>query len=245
MPPQSGCHLDGTGVFGRTLKFCPRLSSFSHDDLVLERSECRRFFLACCQHRDHVCHRHPLIFTDGSCLNNGTPAARAGYGVAIGQYEWDQHAIPADSSSKRTNNKAELAAASVGLMIAREDLRESLRLGISEVHDRQLIIACDSEHVVKGMTEWLPKWKRNNFKTSRGTTVENAEEFRGLDRIVTECENEGITVGFWRVPHEYNTLADMLAREAAAKDRVQQEDVVGGVTREKIRERLRHHTQCG
>jgi ribonuclease HI len=56
-----------------------------------------------------------------------------------------------DNFPLRSNQRAELCAARLGVeLLARTRVK-----GKAEAW----IIATDSEYVVKGMTEWLPKWK--------------------------------------------------------------------------------------
>lgn len=43
----------------------------------------------------------------------------------------------------------------------------------------------------------------------------NLDLFRRLDDAITEQEANGIEIGFWHIPREYNTLADGLAKQAA------------------------------
>ncbi|KAJ5029793.1 hypothetical protein J3E73DRAFT_379654 [Bipolaris maydis] len=80
------------------------------------------------------------------------------------------------------------------------------------------IVATDSEYVVKGMTEWLPKWKSNNWRTAKGTTPANLDLFLALDSVVTTLESENLTIGFWYIPREHNKIADRLAKAAASFD---------------------------
>ena len=58
-----------------------------------------------------------------------------------------------DPGQKRSSQRAELLAAIVGVKMAYP------QHGRSEEEKQSLIIATDSEYVVKGMTEWFPEWK--------------------------------------------------------------------------------------
>jgi ribonuclease HI len=99
-------------------------------------------------------------------LGNGYGGARSGLGVALGNNT--QFAIPVDydidSMDLRTSQRAELLAAIYGL-------RELDDFAISKSHYERRngwkgdletstwIIASDSQYVVRGMTEWYPKWR--------------------------------------------------------------------------------------
>jgi len=46
----------------------------------------------------------------------------------------------------------------------------------------------DSEYVKKGITEWLPAWKRRQWKTVDRKPVKNAELWRRLDELAARHE---------------------------------------------------------
>jgi ribonuclease HI len=172
----------GTGAQDRKLVFCPTIEDWSIPELVQECPHCHAFLLYCCacqsQDRPLPCHHFRIVFTDGACTNNGRPEARAGAGVAYtsthcpgGHFE-----VPItnseDNSTLRSNQRAELLAAKLGLEIL--DMAAKLNSDESSGvpgDGSAWIIATDSEYVVKGMTEWLPAWKvcpncvRKIFKT--------------------------------------------------------------------------------
>jgi ribonuclease HI len=81
-----------------------------------------------------------------------------------------------------------------------------------------VVIKADSEYLVKGMTEWVFKWEKNGYRTSRGTPVANATFFKKLDNLVNELNKLNVEVRFWHVPREYNKQADMLANMALEND---------------------------
>ncbi|KAL8860579.1 MAG: hypothetical protein Q9178_002932 [Gyalolechia marmorata] len=177
------------------------------------------------------CHHFRLVFTDGACRNNGQSGATAGIGVAMGETELSQQAIPItavlDPGQKRTSQRAELLAALSGLrqLIDVDELnateetmekeRKMRRKLAPTAGEKSWIIATDSEYVVKGMTEWLPAWKNNNLRTNRNTKPANLDLFLRLDDAVAVEETKGVKIGFWHVPREYNAIADRLAKEAA------------------------------
>ena len=87
--------------------------------------------------------REVLIYIDGACSNNGTPNARAGFGVKWGPTQHLSGRL--EGGDPETSNRAELRAAIVAL---------SLRYWNGEGFDK-VILACDSEYVVKGISEWV------------------------------------------------------------------------------------------
>lgn len=175
-------HQGGQEVVDRKLKLCLKLQKFEIEDLILTCGICGHFFLYCCpcsredpQLHERPCHHLHLVFTDGACSNNGRPNATAGAGIAYGSEPGSQHDIPitetSDSGQRRTSQRAELWAATYGLAFVKKAARRSERLKTKEERatnpDGQsedlIIIATDSEYVVKGMTQWLPTWKVSNF----------------------------------------------------------------------------------
>lgn len=76
-----------------------------------------------------------------------------------------------------------------------------------------LVIKSDCEYIVKGVTEWMPKWKANDWKTCRGQPVANQDLWRLIDTWLVYLE-ETISVQFWLVTAAENTVARWLANTA-------------------------------
>ncbi|MCJ1454229.1 hypothetical protein MMC28_004581 [Mycoblastus sanguinarius] len=148
-----------------------------------------------------------FIAVDGACRGNGTPKAQSAIGVYFGKQS--QHNVSlALHDPEATNQKAELMSCLMALTIA-YGFKMSGIIGLS-----QIIIKSDSEYVVKGMTDWMIKWKKNGFKNARGSPVQNALSFKEIDQKVTEMNEIGIQVLFWHVPRTRNQEADRLANAA-------------------------------
>ncbi|KAF8550769.1 hypothetical protein OG21DRAFT_1513628 [Imleria badia] len=80
----------------------------------------------------------------------------------------------------------------------------------------EVVITTDSEYVVKGMTEWLPNWKRNGLRKADGKRPSNLDLFCKLDAEVEERERRrGCSVKFWHIARTYNSIADKLAKDGA------------------------------
>jgi len=102
------------------------------------------------------------IYTDGACRGNPGPG---GWGVILSRGR--QYKELHGGEAKTTNNRMELTAAIKAL--------EALK------HPLPVILYTDSEYVVKGMTQWLPKWKAKGWRKSDGKPVENADLWKTLD----------------------------------------------------------------
>ena len=68
-----------------------------------------------------------------------------------------------------TNNRMELTAVIRGLLHLEDPC--------------EVTVVSDSEYVIKGLTEWMPGWKRRDWKNSRKKPVLNADLWRILDRL--------------------------------------------------------------
>lgn len=156
------------GVFGRRLRLCSRVQLFETKDLILSCPDCHQFLLYCCpcskrQIKPVPCHHFHLVFTDGACRNTGQVGATAGIGIAYGTDEESQYILPItneiDLFSRRTSQRAELLAALEGINLFGWDDHPPPKQDHNSGANRTLIIATDSEYVVKGMTDWLPRWK--------------------------------------------------------------------------------------
>jgi len=149
-----------------------------------------------------------LIFVDGSSLGNGSPAARAGYGVVYAPVEWT-HPISGrleQDGNPQTNNRAELRAALAAL-----GLRPWIEEGFTKI-----VLACDSQYVVRGISEWILVWGRNEWRASNGVSVVNQDLWWKLQAKLRDLEEEGILVQFWWIPRGLNE-ADEYAKSGAVR----------------------------
>ncbi|EPS45121.1 hypothetical protein H072_892 [Dactylellina haptotyla CBS 200.50] len=166
--------------------------------------------------------------------------SRAGVGVAFGAD--DEHQVSkaftsldfGGVDSKRTSQIAELRAAleaintinrfyddyRPGTETAPGSLkRKKLHQHLDDREPMNWIIAMDSEYVVRGVTEWLPKWRENGFVNSQGTTPANLNLFLHLDAAISSVEDgRKIQVFFWKIPRDSDSIADKLAKAAAQLD---------------------------
>lgn len=133
------------------------------------------------------------IFTDGACRGNPGPG---GWGVVLrsGKAEKSLHGGEPDT----TNNRMELTAAIEGLRALKRPC--------------QVVVTTDSQYVRKGITEWLPNWKRNGWKTSARKPVKNDDLWKALDHEVERHQ----VAWHWvkgHSGHPENERADQLANQ--------------------------------
>lgn len=173
-------------VYDRKLTFCPSTEDLSVDELIKECPECNQFVLLCCpcnqrqfrlppsRRPSKPCHHFRIVFTDGACIDNGRPQAKAGAGVAVGSIDAAQLSIPITDSEDifpvRSNQRAELYAAIAGLKYLADLDRSNTKEPSRQLKEdpEAWIIASDSEYVVKGMTEWLPTWRVYSDYSNKG-----------------------------------------------------------------------------
>ena len=152
-----------------------------------------------------------LLFTAGACVNGGRDDARARWAITVGPQRVIKGKLaspgPEHSNNRRawqTSNHAELWAVIVALQ---------LRVWKGEGFDT-VVIATDSEYVVRGYSEWLPVWKQRKWRTARGSDVTNKDMWQELEKVVQKVASHGAQVLFWQIPRASNE-AYRYAQEAA------------------------------
>jgi ribonuclease HI len=134
-----------------------------------------------------------VIHTDGACSGNPGPG---GWGAIIRKGEKITEMKGGEVST--TNNRMELFAAISAL--------ESLPDGTpAELHT-------DSEYLRNGITQWLPKWKENGWRTSDKKPVKNIDLWQRLEAAAHRHHVEWHWVR-GHFGHDENERADELARE--------------------------------
>ncbi|OPJ60834.1 ribonuclease H family protein [Clostridium chromiireducens] len=79
---------------------------------------------------------------------------------------------------------------------------------------KKIRIITDSQYVRKGLTEWLPIWKLNDFKTINGESAKNIDKWLNFDKV---CGEKYIEFQWVKAHsnHFENSLCDMYARDTA------------------------------
>jgi ribonuclease HI len=139
-----------------------------------------------------------FIYTDGACSGNPGPG---GWGAVL-EYGDKQKCI-SGFVANTTNNRMELAAAIESLRVLKKPVDVKLHT--------------DSKYVQQGITNWIIKWKRNNWQTSAKKPVKNLDLWQDLDEL---CGIHNVE-WCWVKGHagvKGNELADTLAREAVEEN---------------------------
>lgn len=82
---------------------------------------------------------------------------------------------------------------------------------------RTVVIASDSEYLVKGASEWVRKWADNQWKTSGGKNVANRDLWEMLLGEAERYDEEGLAIELWRIERHMNKITDAAAKKAALK----------------------------
>jgi ribonuclease HI len=134
------------------------------------------------------------IFADGACSGNPGPG---GWG-AILKYGANVKEI-SGGERETTNNRMEMTAVIEALRLIKRPCR--------------VRVVTDSNYVVKGMSEWVPRWVRKNWLTSGRKPVLNRDLW---ETLITLSRPHEIAWEWTRghVGHKENERCDQLAREA-------------------------------
>lgn len=141
------------------------------------------------------------IHTDGACDGNPGPggwAALLRYGDRVREITGGEPAT--------TNNRMELRAAISALMALKEP--------------SEITLFTDSEYLRLGITEWLPRWRANNWRTVDRKPVKNDDLWRQLH----EAASQHRVTWRWLQGHMgqiENEQCDQLARAEVVKIRGQ------------------------
>ena len=134
------------------------------------------------------------IYTDGSYKG----ASRCGGYAAVmvcGPYQQIVYGAEANT----TNNRMELSA---------------VLCALNRLNTRcKVTVISDSEYVVKGMTQYIGNWVRNNWRNANRVLIMNQDLWR---QIYEHCQYHSIT-GHWVKGHandETNNLCDWFAQNA-------------------------------
>jgi ribonuclease HI len=144
------------------------------------------------------------LFTDGACSGNPGPG---GWAYILKHPASGKVVEASGGESDSTNNRMELQAVISGL--------EALK------RRTDVEIITDSQYVAKGCQEWLPGWKKNNWRRREGKQLKplkNEEHWRKLDELLARHQVR-FTVVRGHTGHVENERCDELAVAASQEFR--------------------------
>ncbi|KAL6924026.1 hypothetical protein FSST1_001300 [Fusarium sambucinum] len=157
-----------------------------------------------------------LLYTDGSCINNGQTDARGGWCVSLGASDPHlgssfisgrlEEIGPFGNREKATSNRAELRAVIAALRMS--DWKSE---GFTS-----LVVATDSTYVLNGATKWAKAWIHNGWRLRDGKNVKNKDLWQLLLGEVERWHGDGVEICLLNIPRHLNQDADVSAKAAAA-----------------------------
>jgi ribonuclease HI len=145
--------------------------------------------------------REITVHFTGSCLGNPGPGGYAA--ILVNTLTGARKALKGPCGGNTTNSRAVLTAAIKTLEFIR--------------HGAVVIMTSDSQYVVEGMREWLPRWKARGWRGKDGKHVQNLDLWLDLDESSRKpAELEWV----WQRGQDGNGLheeASRLAKTEAAK----------------------------
>ena len=134
------------------------------------------------------------LFTDGACSGNPGKGGRAAIIL-----DGNKQSIHSGSESNTTNNRMELMAPIMALKKVKKN--------------SEITIYTDSKYVKDGITEWIKKWKLNNWKSASKKPVKNKDLWVKLD---STCEKHKISWK-WVKAHAGNKMNNLVDKLAVLK----------------------------
>ncbi|MFT6091692.1 ribonuclease HI [Sulfitobacter sp.] len=109
-----------------------------------------------------------VINADGACLGNPGPG---GYAASVSRSSGGietKRSIQKGAIHATTNNRMELLAAIAALQCIKRD------------EAAPITVRSDSQYLIKGMNEWLPRWRSDNWRGASGMLIKNDDLWRRL-----------------------------------------------------------------
>ena len=152
-----------------------------------------------------------IVYTDGSCFNNGRKGALAGIGAYFPSNI--KYNISEPLSGKQTNQCAELTA----ILTTLKKIAST-----PELSTKKVLIKTDSEYSINVITKWIPSWRAKNWSKKNGNQISNLNLIVKLDQEIQNMRKR-VGNGSLKLEHVYghsndfgNDMADKLAKNGAS-----------------------------
>ena len=150
------------------------------------------------------------VFSDGSCIHNGRPGARAGVGVYVkeGDKEVHRYSAPLPKSEPQTNQRAELQALFYALRYIH---------GVGSVGAE---VYTDSQYSIQCITSWCVGWKAKGWLKADKKPVLHQDilkpmvELWDVLKATTTIHHVAAHTGKQDAISKGNAMADLLATAA-------------------------------
>ena len=150
-----------------------------------------------------------VIWTDGSCLGNGSINAKGGYSCVVKDHPERNGGWPLDDGVTPTNNRAEFA----GFLRAAEiaDSIDPHVPGSNPKDARTLVVITDSELLVNVVSKWVLGWRSKGWVKSDKKPVANRDM---CERIAAVCDSRPVVMRHVKA-HSARTDEDSLNNATA------------------------------
>lgn len=115
-----------------------------------------------------------IAFCDGACSGNPGPG---GWGAVIASPKGGVKELGGHEENT-TNNQMELQAVIEALRLMRK-------------YEGNLAIISDSLYVLKGITQWIWAWRKNDWKSKSGEEISNQSHWKKLAELVSDRKKLG------------------------------------------------------
>tara|TARA_B100000575_G_scaffold293353_1_gene304485 strand:- start:418 stop:1059 length:642 start_codon:yes stop_codon:yes gene_type:complete len=144
------------------------------------------------------------VYTDGSCINNGKPNARAGIGIYFDKNNKNNTSKELKGENL-SNNVAELVAIITVFKILKQEIKKN----------KEINIYSDSEYSINSISKWYPNWCKNNKLEGK----KNIELIEKAYKLFSKYKNVNLYYikAHTNLKDEHsigNNMADILAGEA-------------------------------
>lgn len=136
------------------------------------------------------------VYTDGSCIGNGKPGAKAAIGIWVESQVERSISMPL-KVDRPSNNVAELTA----ILVALE------RFGDID----GLTIHTDSEYAINSTVTWVPAQRARGWKTTKGKDILNKELIVKIVTLKEELESKGRVINIKYVRGHNNIVGNEMA----------------------------------
>jgi ribonuclease HI len=139
------------------------------------------------------------LFTDGACRGNPGPG---GWAFILKHPSTGASRHRSGAERHTTNNRMELAGVIEGLSSLKRPC--------------QVELVTDSQYVAKGISAWLPMWKRQGWQRNRGPDpkpIKNLDLWQQLDSLLS-VHKVRVTHVLGHRGHPENEACDRMAVEA-------------------------------
>jgi len=152
------------------------------------------------------------VYTDGSCIHNGKPFAKAGMGIYFG--EGDPRNVSKLVEGKQSNNTAELGAIYCLYDIIRDDI----------LSGKKIIVFTDSIYAIRCLSTYGEKCCKKGWTQD----IPNKELVKATYELYKDCVNVKFQhiMAHTNLPDRHsvgNANADRLANDVVSKERPDKE----------------------